>query len=119
MTAQLFSPKKEQILNEKKTLKGKLNTLENNQKCWVEPMNNWLNTLDSICKIVENGDYAKKKELALEIFGLNLFFEQQNPNSKRLQRSRRGRRKWASCPLSRGPFSFIIRALLGDKKVAR
>ena len=36
-------------------------------------MNNWLNMLGSICKNVKNGDYAKKKELALEIFGLNLF----------------------------------------------
>ena len=68
-----FLTKTEQILNEKKTAKDKLVALENGQKCWVEPMNNWLNTLDSICKIVENGDYAKKKELALEIFGLNLF----------------------------------------------
>ena len=68
-----FLTKKEQILNEKKTSKDKLVALENSQKCWVEPMNNWLNMLGSICKNVENGDYAKKKELALEIFGLNLF----------------------------------------------
>ena len=68
-----FLTKKEWILNEKKTAKDKLVALENSQKCWVEPMNNWLNMLGSICKIVENGDYAKKKELALEIFGLNLF----------------------------------------------
>jgi len=68
-----FLTKKEQILNEKKTAKDKLVALENSQKCWVEPMNNWLNMLGSICKIVENGDYAKKKELALEIFGLDLF----------------------------------------------
>ena len=70
---QTFLNKKEQILNEKKQIKEHINDSETNQNRWVEPMLNWLDSLGSICKIVENGSFSAKKELAQKLFGLNLF----------------------------------------------
>jgi len=67
-----FLNKKEQILNEKKLLKEQMSALQDNQNRWVELMQNWLDLLGSICKIVENGSFFAKKELAQKLFGLNL-----------------------------------------------
>ena len=49
------------------------------QKSWVEPMRNWLNLLGSICKIAKSNDLLAKKQLALDLFGLNLFLINQTP----------------------------------------
>ena len=40
---------------------------------WVEPLQNWLEKVFSICKIANSPDQNAKKSLLLEIFGLNLF----------------------------------------------
>jgi hypothetical protein len=42
---------------------------------WVEPLQNWLEKVFSICKIANSPDQNAKKSLLLEIFGLNLFLE--------------------------------------------
>jgi hypothetical protein len=69
---QTFLKKKAVILDEKQTLKESLAELSRNTNCWVEPIQNWLKTLGSICKIAKSDNLTAKKSLALEIFGLNL-----------------------------------------------
>ena len=56
-----------------------MNNFEASQKSWVEPMRNWLNLLGSICKIAKSNDLLAKKQLALDLFGLNLFLINQTP----------------------------------------
>ena len=74
-----FLNKKAELLGEKKSLAEFLNNFEASQKSWVEPMQNWLNLLGSICKIVKSNDLLAKKQLALDLFGLNLFLINQTP----------------------------------------
>ena len=69
---QTFLEKKEQIVKEKQTIKEKLTASESGRNVWLEPMRNWFKTLGSISKIVKSDDSAKKKQLALELFGSNL-----------------------------------------------
>ncbi|MBR5939449.1 recombinase family protein, partial [Candidatus Saccharibacteria bacterium] len=66
-----FLNKKAELLGEKKSLSEFLNNFEASQKSWVEPMKKWLENLNSICKIAKSDDLLAKKQLALDLFGLN------------------------------------------------
>ena len=72
---QTFLAKKSEILSEKKSLEESLANLQANQNAWLEPMQKWLETAKSICKIVDTNDYNGQKAVLSEIFGLNLFLE--------------------------------------------
>ena len=74
-----FLNKKAELLGEKKSLAEFMSDFEASQKSWVEPMRNWLNLLGSICKIAKSNDLLAKKQLALDLFGLNLFLINQTP----------------------------------------
>ena len=76
---QTFLDKKAELLDEKKSLSEFLNNFEVSQKSWVEPIRNWLNLLGSICKIAKSNDLLAKKQLALDLFGLNLYLINQTP----------------------------------------
>ena len=69
---QTFLAKKSEILSEKKSLEESLANLQANQNSWLEPMRNWLETAQSICKIVDTNDYNGQKAVLSEIFGSNL-----------------------------------------------
>lgn len=74
-----FLNKKAELLSEKKSLFEFLNNFESSQKSWVEPMKNWLENLNSIYKIANSTDLITKKQLALNLFGLNLCLINQTP----------------------------------------
>ena len=74
-----FLNKKAELLSEKKSLTELLNNFETSQKNWVEPMRKWLKSLGSICGIAKSSDLLAKKQLALDLFGLNLCLINQTP----------------------------------------
>ena len=74
-----FLNKKAELLGEKKSLTELLNNFETSQKSWVEPMRKWLKSLGSICEIAKSSDLLAKKQLALDLFGLNLYLINQTP----------------------------------------
>gem|GEM_PF-2670630 len=69
---QTFLLKKEEIVKEKQTVKEKLVAQESGQNNWLEPMKKWLESLSSICKIINNDNSNQKKQLVLDLFGSNL-----------------------------------------------
>ena len=69
----LYLVKKAEIMSEKKSLEEQMSDVAVGQNGWVEPMRNWLDSASSICGITQSDDFAAKKRLLREIFGLNLF----------------------------------------------
>ena len=115
---QTFLDKKAELLSEKKALSEFLNDFETNQKSWVEPMRNWLNLLGSICKIAKSNDLLAKKQLALDLFGLNLYLINQTPILTSYHNDKRAGENGPQDPRTASPFSPLLRASLGNKKRA-
>lgn len=86
---QTFVAKRSQITSQKKTLEESLRLIERNQHVWVKPMRKWLESVDSIRKVVKSGDLLAQKSMLAEIYGSNLFlkdkslqvFSDENPHS--------------------------------------
>ncbi len=72
---QTFVAKKSEIMGEKKTLDEQLANLQRNENCWVKPMRNWLESVNSLCEITESGDFLAIKNKLAEIYGSNLFLK--------------------------------------------
>ena len=70
---QTYTHKKAELMSEKKSLEEKMSDLALGQCGWVEPMRQWLSKAVSICSVAQTDDFAAKKTLLREIFGLNLF----------------------------------------------
>ena len=99
-----FLNKKTELLDEKKSLAEFLNNFEASQKSWVEPMRNWLKSLGSICKIAKSSDLLAKKQLALDLFGLNLFLINQTPILKEYHNDKRAGENRLATPKPRAYF---------------
>lgn len=72
---EVYTQKKAEIMSQKKTIEEQMSDLHLGNLVWVEPLQNWLEKVFSICKIANSPDQNAKKSLLLEIFGLNLFLE--------------------------------------------
>ena len=99
-----FLNKKVELLDEKKSLTEFLNNFEAGQKSWVEPMKKWLENLSSICKIAKSDDLLAKKQLALDLFGLNLFLINQTPILKEYHNDKRAGENRLATPAPRAYF---------------
>ena len=74
----VYLAKKAEIMSEKKSLEEQMSDAAVGQSGWVEPMRNWLEKAVSICSVAQSDDFAAKKTLLREIFGLNLFLTNKN-----------------------------------------
>ena len=101
---QTFLDKKAELLGEKKSLTEFLNNFEASQKSWVEPMKNWLKKLNSICKIAKSNDLCAKKQLALDLFGLNLYLINQTPILASYHNDKRAGENGLATPAPRAHF---------------
>ena len=101
---QTFLDKKAELLDEKKSLSEFLNNFEASQKSWVEPMKNWLKKLNSICKIAKSNDLCAKKQLALDLFGLNLYLINQTPILTSYHNDKRAGENGLATPAPRAYF---------------
>ena len=72
---QTFIERKDEIMSQKKTAEEKLASLERNNNVWVKPLQNWLKSVNSICKTIKSGDLLAQKAYLSEIYGSNLFLE--------------------------------------------
>ena len=75
---ELYQDKRAEILGEKKRLQEQIEQATLGVLTWVEPMKQWIETADSICKIAKSDDLLAKKSLCLEIFGSNLKMQNKN-----------------------------------------
>ena len=99
-----FLNKKAELLSEKKSLSEFLNSFEASQKSWVEPMKNWLEKLNSIYKIAKSNDLSAKKQLALDLFGLNLYLINQTPILTSYHNDKRAGENGLATPAPRAHF---------------
>jgi DNA invertase Pin-like site-specific DNA recombinase len=70
-----YLEKKNELTSQKKTLREKISSLEQNGNCWLEPMREWIKKAAKAAKIARGKDLFAKKALASEIFGSNLRLE--------------------------------------------
>ena len=114
-----FLNKKAELLDEKKSLSEFLDSFEKSQKSWVEPMKKWLENLNSICKIAKSDDLLAKKQLALDLFGLNLFLINQTPILKYYHNDKRAGENRPQDPRTLGPHFRLYSELRSAIKNAR
>lgn len=111
-----FVAKKNELLNKKKSLSELLGSEDASQNSWVEPMRKWLDLLGSICKIAKSDDLVAKKQLALDLFGLNLYLINQTPILEYYHNDKRAGENRLATPGTASLFSPVCRAALGNKK---
>ena len=99
-----FVAKKNELLNKKKSLSELLGSEDASQNSWVEPMRKWLDLLGSICKIAKSDDLIAKKQLALDLFGLNLFLINQTPILEYYHNDKRAGENRLATPATRAYF---------------
>ena len=118
---QTFLDKKTELLSEKKSLAEFLNNFEASQKSWVEPMKNWLEKLNSICKIAKSNDLLAKKQLALDLFGLNLFLINQTPILTSYHNDKRAGENRLATPAPRAYFRLCseLRSVIKNFRLRR
>ena len=110
-----FLNKKAELLDEKKLLSEFLDNFEKSQKSWVEPMEMWFKKLTSICKIAKSNDLGAKKQLALDLFGLNLFLINQTPILKDYHNDERAGENGLATPAPRAHFRLYSALRLAIK----
>ncbi len=69
----VYLKKKAEMLLQKKTLEEKINTFEQSQNAWLEPMKTWVIESADAANIARGDDLYKKKVLLKKIYGSNLF----------------------------------------------
>ena len=99
-----FVAKKNELLNKRKSLSELLGSEDASQNSWVEPMRKWLDLLGSICKIAKSDDLVAKKQLALDLFGLNLFLINQTPILEYYHNDKRAGENRLATPAPRAYF---------------
>ena len=67
--------KKEELLSKKKVLEEQIAAFNKNRFSWLEPMRGWINEAKDCDKVALGVDKIAKKDLALKIFGSNLYLE--------------------------------------------
>ena len=110
-----FLNKKAELHSEKKSLSEFLNNFETSQKSWVEPMQKWMDSLGSICKIAKSNDLCAKKQLTLDLFGLNLFLINQTPILKDYHNDERAGENGLATPAPRAHFRLYSELRLAIK----
>jgi hypothetical protein len=69
---EIYRNEKAKLLSKKKSLQGEMQSLSHRQNNWLEPFQKWVQTTQTIDKIVVCDDFFAKKVIAKEIFGSNL-----------------------------------------------
>jgi site-specific DNA recombinase len=70
-----FASQKAEILTRKKEVREQITAFEQTGQPWLEPFQNWLKTAKNIGETVKKGSLSAKKDLAVNVFGSNLFLE--------------------------------------------
>ena len=65
----------EELMSEKKSLEGQINTLTFASSSWVEPLRQWLKMAVSLCETAKNAEPVALKQAFLQMEGLNLLLE--------------------------------------------
>ena len=69
---EIYRSEKAKLLSEKKSLEEEIFNLSHKQNDWLEPMQNWIKSAQTVDKIASDSDLFAKKVCAKEIFGSNL-----------------------------------------------
>ena len=73
---EIYRKEKAKLLYKKKSLQEEISTLSHRQNDWLEPFREWIETAQTVDKIVVCNDFFAKKVVAKEIFGSNLSLHQ-------------------------------------------
>ena len=80
-----YLSKKAELMSAKKTLEEQSSKLTLASHAWVEPMRQWIQKANSICKTTEGDDLTAKNVLGLEILGSNLILKNKQLQLRRPQ----------------------------------
>ncbi len=75
---EIYLKKKAELILEKKSLEEKIHTLEQRQTAWVEPMQNWIKSAQTVGITAGANNLFEKKVVAKEIFGPNILLTTRN-----------------------------------------
>ena len=75
MEREVYTAEKSKLMSQKKSLEEQSTALENNERVWLEPFKEWINTAKNAGKIAVSGSLNEKKVLASKIFGSNLVLD--------------------------------------------
>ena len=67
-----YTKQKNILTLEKKSFSEQILNLSHTNNSWLEPLQKWIKTADSIGEIANSNDFFSKKVIAKEIFGSNL-----------------------------------------------
>ena len=67
--------KKGELLSKKKVIEEQISAFNKNRFSWLEPMRIWINEAKDCDNVALGADKIAKKDLALKIFGSNLYLE--------------------------------------------
>lgn len=80
-----YLQERSKLFSEKKSFEEKMLSLERDATAWLEPMQEWLNSVKNLAEIAERNDLSSKKTSLQKIFGSNLFLHdkkiKENPSS--------------------------------------
>ena len=71
----MLASQKAELLARKKTLQEQIEACEDNNKVWLEPYRNWIQTAKNMGKIAVSGSLIEKKAAAAQVFGSNLYLD--------------------------------------------
>jgi hypothetical protein len=81
---EIYLRERSKLFSEKKSFEEKIINLENDATSWLEPVQNWLNSVKNLDEIAKRNDLPSKKSSLQKIFGSNLRMHdkkiQENPS---------------------------------------
>jgi len=72
---EIYRLEKAKLLSEKKSLEEEISNLQQKQKQWLEPMQNWILEAQDMEKIALDSNFLNKKVAAKKVFGSNLLLQ--------------------------------------------
>ena len=72
---EIYREEKAKLLSEKKSLEEQISTTSQNQKRWLEPMQEWIKDAQNMEKIALDCNLLDKKVAAKKVFGSNLLLQ--------------------------------------------
>ena len=70
-----YLSKKSELLGKKKSLEEQIEVFNKNRFSWLEPFRDWIKEAKDSPKVADSNNKQLKKDLAVKIFGSNLFLE--------------------------------------------
>ena len=77
-----YLKERSKLFSEKKSFEEKIINLENDATSWLEPVQNWLNSVKNLDEIAKRNDLPSKKSSLQKIFGSNLFLHDKKVQEK-------------------------------------